>query len=89
MVDEPEKPENLVLHYLRRLDEKVSRSLNDIGEVKTRLGSIETRMTSLEASIVHVHERMDGMQKQMGNVTDRLDRIERLELADAPAGEPV
>jgi hypothetical protein len=48
-------------------------------------------MTSLEASIVHVHERMDGMmQKQMGNVTDRLDRIERrLELADAPSGEPV
>ena len=73
-----------ILRYLRRLDEKVDRVTNDIGEVKSRLYSIETRMTSLEASVVHVHERMDGLQRQLGNVTDRLDRIERrLELTEA------
>jgi len=41
-------------------------------------------VTSLDGSIVHVHERMDGIQQQIGNIADRLDRIERrLSLADA------
>ena len=45
-------------------------------------------MTSLEASVVHVHERMDGMQRQLDNIGGRLDRIERrLELAGPPSSE--
>jgi hypothetical protein len=43
------QPENLVLHYLRSLDSRVNRVLNDIADVKTRLTSIETRITSLDA----------------------------------------
>jgi hypothetical protein len=47
----------------RRVDDKLDRLLAT-GEATTlRLASIESRMTSLEASIVHVHERMDGVQK--------------------------
>ena len=38
------EPENLVLHYLRSLDSRVNRVINDIAEVKTRLTSIETRI---------------------------------------------
>jgi hypothetical protein len=55
------QPENLVPHDLRSLDSRVNRVINDIAEVKTRLTSIETRITSLDASVVHVHERMDGI----------------------------
>ena len=42
-------------------------------------------MTSLEGAVVHVHERLDGMQGQLRNVGQRLERIERrLELTDGP-----
>ena len=85
-----DEPENLVQHYLRSLDSRVNRVINDIGEVKTRLTSIETRITSLEASGVQVHERLDGMQQQLDNVGNRLDRIERrLDLTGADARPPV
>ena len=79
-----DEPENIVVRYLRRLDEKVDQVMRDIGEVKSRLHSVETRVTALDGSIVHVHERMDGIQQQIGNIADRLDRIERrLALAEA------
>jgi hypothetical protein len=47
--------DDLALHYLRSLDSRVNRVINDIAEVKTRLTSIDTRITSLDASVVHVH----------------------------------
>jgi hypothetical protein len=72
------------LAYLRRLDEKVDRVLADNGEVKARLVSLETRITSLDASVVHVHERTDFMQRQLDNIGTWLDRVERrLDLTDA------
>jgi hypothetical protein len=73
-----DEPENLVVRYLRRLDEKVDQVSRDIGEVKSRL---QTRVTSLDGSIVHVHERLDGIQQQIGGIADRIER--RLSLADA------
>jgi hypothetical protein len=45
-----------------RLDAKLGRVLGDIGELKVRMYSIEMRVTSLEASIVHLHARLDAMQ---------------------------
>ena len=67
-----------------RVDDKLNRLLA-AGEATTlRLASIESRMTSLEASIVHVHERMDGVQKQLHQVGGPLDRIERrIDLVDS------
>jgi hypothetical protein len=54
---------DFVHERFRRVDDKLDRLLAT-GEATTqRLASIESRMTSLEASIVHVHERMDGVQK--------------------------
>ena len=58
----------------------------------TAVGLIENRLTSNEGSVVHagasivqVHERMDGMQNQLDGIGRRLDRIKRrLELSDAP-----
>ena len=70
----------------RRVDEKLDRILA-AGEATTvRLASIESRVTSREASIAHVHERKDGVQKQLDNVGGRLDRIERrIDLVDSPS----
>jgi hypothetical protein len=64
-------PDNLVLVYLPRLDEKVDRIGDDVRELKGR-------MTALEESVVGVQRRMDRLDL-------RLDRVEkRLDLADLP-----
>jgi hypothetical protein len=67
MVDQPD---NIVLTYLRRIDDKVDRVLADVGDLKVR-------MTSLEQNLATVNNRVDRIEV-------RLDRIERrLDLVDA------
>lgn len=67
-----EEPDNIVLRYLRRIDEKFDRLIDDVRDLKVRT-------TSLEEGVVGIHRRLD-------RVEFRLDRIEkRLELNDAPA----
>ncbi|UZE47225.1 hypothetical protein [Rhodopseudomonas sp. P2A-2r] len=65
-----EEPDNLVLVYLRRLDEKMDRVLDDMRDLKIRV-------TGLEEGLAGVNRRLDRMEI-------RIDRIERrLEIADA------
>jgi hypothetical protein len=67
-----DEPDNLVLHLLRRMDEKLDRVLDDVHD-------LEVRMTHVEAGLAGVHRGMDRFEV-------RLDRIERrLELVDRPA----
>lgn len=42
-----ESQDNLVLTYLRRIDEKVDRLAEDMREVKSRLGILESQYASL------------------------------------------
>jgi hypothetical protein len=64
----PDEPDNIVLVFLRRLDEKVDRLSEDMSEVKQRIGACE-------AAIVRVQGSLDRL-------TDRVQRIERrLDLA--------
>jgi len=63
-------PENLMLIFLRRLDEKTDRLLDDMREVKSRLGLLE--------------ETCAGLSRRVDRLEGRLDRIERrLDLAEA------
>jgi archaellum component FlaC len=65
-----EEPDNLVLQMLRRIDQKVDRLIDDVGDLKVR-------MTSVEEGIAGVNRRLDRLEA-------RTDRIERgLELAEA------
>jgi hypothetical protein len=64
-------PDNIVLVYFRRFDEKLDRVSDDVRELKGR-------MTALEESVVGIQRRMDRLDL-------RLDRVEkRLDLADLP-----
>jgi predicted nucleic acid-binding Zn-ribbon protein len=68
MVDEPD---NIVLMYLRRMDEKLDRLLDDVRDLKVR-------MTAVEEGVAGVNRRLDRLEV-------RVDRIERwLELTDQP-----
>jgi len=43
--------QDAIVQYLRRLDEKVDRALDDLREVKQRLSSVE-------ASVARLHDRL-------------------------------
>ena len=65
-------PESLILRYLRQIDQKVDRVIEELHDLKIR-------MTAVEENSVGVHRRIDRAEA-------RLDRIERrLNLADAGA----
>ena len=66
-----EQPENLMLVFLRRIDEKLDRVIEDVRDLKIRV-------TNVEEGLAGVHRRLDRTDA-------RLDRIERrLDLADQP-----
>jgi tetrahydromethanopterin S-methyltransferase subunit G len=72
-----DEPDNLVVRYLRRLDEKVDRALDDLREIKQRL-------SSLEVSVAHVHGDFAAQSQRIDKLEHRLDRIgQRLDLRDA------
>ena len=68
-----DQPDNILLQYMRRFDEKLDRLIADVHELKVR-------MTAVEENLAGVHRRIDRMEI-------RLDRIEkRLDLVEPPHG---
>lgn len=63
-----EEPENLVLVYLRRADEKLDRLIADVQDLKVR-------MTAAEEAIVGLHRRMDRMDERLDRIERRLDLV--------------
>lgn len=62
--------ENLTLHYLRRIDEKVDRLAGDMREVNERLGNLEFSFSGMERPHAELSLRIDRLDV-------RLERIER------------
>lgn len=63
-------PENLTLRYLRAIDEKLDRALEELGDLKIRTTSVE--------------QALAGVNRRLDRADARLDRIERrLNLVDA------
>ena len=70
-------PDNRILMYLRRMDEKLDRlalSMADIGR----------RVTSLESKVALLHGDFAAQSERIDRIEIRLDRIERrLEIVPA------
>ena len=65
------EPDNVALVYLRRIDEKVDRVIEDVRDIKFRVTNLE--------------EGQAGIQPRLDRVEARLDRIERrLDLVELP-----
>ena len=65
------EPDNVVLAYPRRIDEKVDRVIDDVRDIKVRVTNLE--------------QGQAGIQRRLDRVEARLDRIERrLDLVDLP-----
>ena len=65
-----DQPDNLVLIYLRRIDEKLDRVIGDVQDLKRRV-------TSLEENTARLHQDYAGLQLRMDRMESRLDHIER------------
>ena len=70
-------PDNLILVYLRRIDEKVDRLASSVADLGRRVTSLETKVALLHGDFAAQSERID-------RIGLRLERIERrLEIAAA------
>ncbi len=62
-------PDNIVLQYLRRLDEKVDRLIDDVHDLKVR-------MTTFEESLAGTNRRLDRLEMRVERIERRLDLVE-------------
>lgn len=63
------EPDNNVLTYLRRIDEKLDRVIEDVRELKTRVGILEQQYASIS-------NRMDRVENRLERIERRLDLVE-------------
>jgi outer membrane murein-binding lipoprotein Lpp len=71
------EPDNVILVYLRRMDEKLDRLASAVGDLGRRVTSLETKVVLLHGDFAAQSERID-------RIDIRLDRIERrLEIVPA------
>ncbi len=68
-----DQPDNLVLVYLRRLDEKVDGLRLDMREVKERLGILEVQYASLSRRVDRIGDDVELIKR-------------RLDLVETPSG---
>jgi uncharacterized protein YdcH (DUF465 family) len=75
-----DQPENLALIFLRRLDSKMDRVLEDMGDVRHRLTTLElqvAQLASTEAShYAGLAQRADRMDRRLDRIEQRLDLVE-------------
>jgi len=76
-----DQPENLMLVYLRRLDEKMDRVVEDMREVKLRLTALETAVGNLAATEMNHYaimaDRTDRLAARIERIETRLDLREQ------------
>lgn len=58
-----EEPDNIILVYLRRIDEKVDRIADDVRDLKIR-------MTSLEENMAGMNRRLDRLETRVERQND-------------------
>ncbi len=63
-------PDNIVLVYLRRLDEKVDRIVDEMLDVKVRL-------TAVEEGLAGVNRRLDRLEIRVERIERRLDLVDQ------------
>ena len=68
-----EEPENMTLRYLRRLDQKMDRVIDDLGDVKVRLSAVERGLGELQVQVGTLNSRVDRLENRVERVERRLD----------------
>jgi len=60
--------ENMIVHWMRKIDEKLDRIGEDVRELKTRTGLLEQQYASLSSRIDRIELRLDRIEDRLGLV---------------------
>jgi hypothetical protein len=69
------EPDNLVLVYLRGLDEKLDRLIGDVQDLKHRVTSLEGQMASIRGDMAAMSLRIDRIDARLDRIERRLDLV--------------
>ena len=72
-----DQPDNLILVYLRRLDEKLDRVRDDLQDVTRRLTAVELGLASVRREVAVLAESDAHLGASIDKVNERLERIDR------------
>jgi len=67
--------ENLILVYLRQIDEKVDRLAVGLAELSQRVSSLETKVVLLQGDFAAQSERIDRIEFRLDRIERRLDVV--------------
>jgi DNA repair ATPase RecN len=65
-----DQPDNIMLVYLRRIDEKLDRVIDDVNDLKVRV-------TNVEEGLAGVHRRLDRGDARLDRIERRLDLVDQ------------
>jgi phage shock protein A len=68
-----DEPDNIVLRYLRRIDERLDRVDTSLQNLIARIGSVEEQVAGLRKDFVRLEVRVDQMDDCMKRMERRLD----------------
>ena len=66
-------PNNFTHVYLRKIDEKLDRVLDDVANLQRRMTSVEKSLGELKFDIAEVNHRIDGLGSRLGRAERRLE----------------
>ena len=70
-----DEPDNLILVYLRRIDGKVDRLAEDIGDLRNRVTSLDEQVVRIRGDLVAMSFRIDGVRARLDRIERRLDLV--------------
>jgi hypothetical protein len=69
------EPDNLILVYLRRMDGKLDRLADGVGDIGRRVTSLETKVALLHGDFAAQSERIDRIELRLERIERRLDIV--------------
>jgi hypothetical protein len=69
-------PDNIVLRYLRRIDERVGGLALDILDMKSRLGSSQQHVSNIHSEMAVIHTDLVGVRADITRIDHRIDRVD-------------
>lgn len=64
------EPDNILLQYMRRFDEKLDRVVDEMLDIKIRL-------TAVEEGLAGVNRRLDRLEQRIERIERRLDLVDQ------------
>ncbi len=62
------EPDNIVLMYLRRIDEKIDRVIEGAQDLKVRFEAVADRITGVNRSLDRIGDRLERIERRLGLV---------------------